>query len=1053
MAGLNKKIQKAAASAGKSSGQSQQPAPSRNSPQPSQQQDNKGLAPPGQPQPRDAGRRSPGSRSPRATTPVNPPPLPNKSHVRKVFYCSTPHTAGDGTGIPKDAKTFKTNYQASIPAGFRDELIVTSFNDVWVLVTPLSNSDLIGHFSPDRDVPTAGWIPFFKLTEGWHPDSYKAPQMDTGKLCTVVYPLPKAIALDPPYNSPPGAPLVACPSGVKAQIVRISQDGRWVQLNMIGNPNGSTGVIPSCRVKPHRWPCVVKTSYEPLREGITFGSEKPFPVKAGERGYIVRQSEGFGHWFHIALPFRIDGPRQGWVPDNRLTIHKSNEWGDFEMVIGEIANLKLDLGTREASTLYNTVKGLTQAFRNLSFLAPAFVNKFEDDKFGDEIALMMIEGMRNAGTFNIFSGGSFNSQALERAPKAFQLGYQGNSKTRLEGVYCIVYSRFPDGRPPHLYPGESVNMYSRSGQHKTNLKDQTMLITHYRLAKDSQKQIMVPVCVVQTDRMNRRILEQDVLCLVHGYNDKLLVNSKGKLAISKKKLSELEEIDTDCEDDDDNADEELESALQAFDAKGESKKPKGKKFTDLSVLTPAKRRAVHAEQAAEVQNLMNAVFKETGWKLPRKDWVGLNISTPLGETRGRSKTIWVKYDLPDRWQFRRSRFRTPGQRIQGKLFHSQVDTFIVNSKVVPEALKKDNAQYWLVVEIMKNSKKHPKSYYLGPDLGMWSDWEDTFTVGIKMEYESDGKWFQHYFQENGSPFAPQPLNKQPRDANGNRLVEQGSEASYAAMQGLRRAFLDIRTDSLPEWHEFYGMADVMEIVTNPAAPLSGQVILKRQGITRKPAPVRRSVDEIKKALIDAGATNVGCTADDFDEDDQAGMRKGAYARRPSFWRHKCDNCRVNQELRPEKYYDGVKEPNPVVRHGYYSGDKALTADERNLVETAGEGSSCLLKEGSNPPTCTFCWRRGLVCSFTKEVDLRQNVKLQKLLMPKTFINGTHSITEAQMTKLGLKTKKLAYDPEPEEIPDPRICDGVAESMFLAIQEGDLEAEESGAQEGRITYRY
>lgn len=125
---------------------------------------------------------------------------------------------------------------------------------------------------------------------------------------------------------------MACAKDQEAQIEKVSEDGRWVQLYMPGNSDRERGWMPASRVKVHRWPFAVKISYRPAKEpGMleALGGYAPFPIKAKEVGYVVSQSTQMGPWFNIALPFRPPtGPRQGWVPGDRLEVDKSSHWGE-----------------------------------------------------------------------------------------------------------------------------------------------------------------------------------------------------------------------------------------------------------------------------------------------------------------------------------------------------------------------------------------------------------------------------------------------------------------------------------------------------------------------------------------------------------------------------------------------------------------------------------------------------------------------------------------------------------------------------------------------------
>ncbi|KAL1648486.1 hypothetical protein SLS58_002241 [Diplodia intermedia] len=947
---------------------------------------------------------------PSSPTPKSKNKVPGKMDIGKIFWASTQWT-------PKASKSGPGAHM-QVDLNYGDEVNVVGFREGWAGIQKFDLYREAKH--KGTEAPTA-WVPFETLTEGWSPSAQKLPSgMLEGRKATAVRNYVGNITF---LNGigPDAGDQIHIHEGRNVELNKVSSDGRWAYARL--EDVGLKGWIPSSCLKLTRWPFIAIESFDPELERKTLQSGRKYvPLKKNDRGYILREVPG---WFEVALPYRTSGPRQGWVPGKRISSNKETNWGEFDLMLQSLKEIKIS-GQGQVP-IYDTAKALMKSFQNLTFLGGGMGAIINNPDAASDYATALVNGMRRAATFGKFSSPSFTSKDFFGVETAQPIGK--GFKHDYTCVYLIAYSGFPDGGCARIYGGHTMGLSKRTRSHYSVGWNEKRPYTHYVFGRKAKKSAVIPFCILdRQDPTFGRIIEQLVMCLFSTYHEKIIPFGGAQVKITTARLNQIQDLLSDDEGDDEDEDNiaqpEPEDSSSTGKGKGKAKSKKAQRLEDVK--DPRQRRALQAHHAAEIASCMKPALESTGWKLDKVDWKGLNISSPLGETDRAGKMAWVKYDLGDRWQFRRShlickKISSSNALVLRMAIMSGVGQFGLSTTVIPKAIK-EGSKYWITAEIMKNQRPHPCPWALLPELGPWSDWASVFTLAFKLEYhDEEGRWFQHYFQEVENPLSLLPDYRYFTKTGQKPQPVSGSQQMYATVKGLLSYFLRQEFPSAPTWWLDMGQADVREVIFNPADPATQKIRLQIPPKTQKPAPVRVPDQVMINQLASVGAQNIGRTLNSFSAAEKADLI-AEVDKRSGF---KCDSCRLNQVVLVDKVL-GARDPGAVVK----------------VLHNFGDASTRVCKPSTiDPSKCGCCWIRGIPCSFTPVHLAYANIPLQKLLMPRGYINGRTQAPKDAQKKFGLKKAKLAYNPYPEEIPDPLIQGGISETLFAVADDDVVVADE------------
>lgn len=835
----------------------------------------------------------------------------------------------------------------------------------------------------DGEAYRSGHVPAGILRLGWI--GKPAVKEDKGKLCRI----PRGFTPQKfwiPEETPPYSYQQACNSGEIGHIIALGYNNRWARVLLFQREKdilkAPCGWIPMCQLEFLKCPVTLKYDV-PVHPKVP----DSIAAKANEEGFLFRMSPDT-QWTKVGFPFRPGNP-QGWIPNNALNFSWSKTYGSAQLQLSNkllSSNQRKDL---ESNTLFKTITGVLHGFTKLNDPIPTgMANLIATHELRQTFAVKVMDSMKKANVFELFNGVHFSLADLAEAGSSRDAQYRsvGNhGANSASAVYLILYPGRVRGKS-YAYGGQSGHYINRDYDHTQSLKNpnnRQYNDFHYRTARttDIELRRFIIICSLPNyDPSTRRLIEQLIMCLCGLY---CVFVQPGNPGLHDQAISAIRDCDGEVEIEAD----ELGDALEDLDVGASDQDSRISRVPPWQITNKQERAEVHRQYAQEIMTMANQVFAQTGWVNKKKNWEGLNISSPLYEQPGKNEgTIWVRQETEDYYIFRKPAVPLNSSRevifsLYGpKGGRGAEDSVICKSNNSPPELKIGQA-YYVVVEIKKHGR-HPKPYALLPDLGHWQDWAEAKRLGIRFEYENKGQWRTHYFQNSSDPTA----KVSPMQGRNNIPPIPGSVQLYAETMALINFFMKrtMETQYRPVWWPNLGTGDIKAYTYNHMEQTWTINNIPETFIGH--GPIAKTKETIKQELHAAGAKNIDL----------------AWSERPlrnaggnTHYDKNCDFCLLNK-LRPSgvtiQSLDGFEM---LVRAAWgaanTSSTKTARADDQRLsCERFGQTNQC-----------KNCHDMGILCSYTVDWnELKRNIELQKLLMPQSFIHGRINCPTDQRGPMG-----------------------------------------------------
>jgi hypothetical protein len=318
--------------------------------------------------------------------------------------------------------------------------------------------------------------------------------------------------------------------------------------------------------------------------------------------------------------------------------------------------------------------------------------------------------------------------------------------------------------------------------------------------------------------------------------------------------------------------------------------------------------------------------------------VGLNHESPISRFGIFKKSPWTRVRDPNGMTIYRTRLynarKTKSQSydcvIIGGANEDEDNRFRVQYSTDPRPPV--NARSAVVVEIKDNGERHPVPYARLSPIGGIRGSAECNAVGIRVEWEENGKTMTMPLQSNTSY---QVL----ADAHGNAL--RGVQYNLVKIQSLRRCLEQVKLANPQSWMKNYGIARVLDVSFNH---LRQEYILKEIFNEDAPITLTKSQIVVDKAEIIQAYRDIGVPRDRIDSTWEV-LGQPAIGR----LRKTCDRCYALCRIRVVSNIPSVP-------------------------------SGCNHSAG-NP--CEACRGMGTVCTFTDTDDLKADSRLVEAV---TFIS-------------------------------------------------------------------
>lgn len=180
---------------------------------------------------------------------------------------------------------------------------------------------------------------------------------------------------------------------------------------------------------------------------------------------------------------------------------------------------------------------------------------------------------------------------------------------------------------------------------------------------------------------------------------------------------------------------------------------------------------------------------------------------------------WTRRDLQDRMVFTREAYTFQSTYADGVSMtlnfcahaYGQRSDATVSVPADPAHGLEVGTQFWPLWEVMTNGASHPAPHFRVPDIGCFSNWNETRNVanmvGLKVIWQHNGQWYAKYVQRSNS---------------GGHLVDffstdQGSLNTYAVGAGLfayfTRSSWDIANSPQAGFYRNFDEIEVLEAQT------------------------------------------------------------------------------------------------------------------------------------------------------------------------------------------------------------------------------------------------
>lgn len=524
-------------------------------------------------------------------------------------------------------------------------------------------------------------------------------------------------------------------------------------------------------------------------------------MQTGDKGKILGKPGGEGNgWIRVT---RIRDGVNGFVPVICINPGNRNKYGEIEfldkLLVASHAPL-LGKPLVGPQPFRNHVKAFLEAVyanRHTFHLIPDwFVETVEQENFIDDVSGRIIKGVSQAGLLHILNRDDFTMQELRDAGTAVK------RSTHLSGIYAIFYEQFRVKVPfdGATYVGKSGDFGKRDVEHVTATKDKTQQGVHYSIARLADKRTMFPLCLLSGKDEYFHVAEQVFIALLETYCEEVL----GSFLLDSKATGDIK-IEWDKWKDD----------------------------------------RVAARFFAGITNQLKGY---TNWPggLARAGFgssKGLNWQSPMSVGTFGATTAFSKTTTPDGvMHFRKvgavvSKGRTPLMHIKGK---HQFNPYRPGEWTDP----KEGDLCHVVAEIVPQGQVHPAPYGRHPGLGPFSDWQDSFRLGFRIEWQiGDGSWRRRYLQSAAM------WNFADKDV-------PGSWSSYAVSMGLIRYFLQQHVHNPPHWYRDYGVARIKEANFDWLSQ-TVQTSDLEPSLDPVPKPATLTLGQMGDRIRALGATNVG----------------------------------------------------------------------------------------------------------------------------------------------------------------------------------------------------
>ncbi|TIA63857.1 hypothetical protein D6C77_01818 [Aureobasidium pullulans] len=228
----------------------------------------------------------------------------------------------------------------------------------------------------------------------------------------------------------------------------------------------------------------------------------------------------------------------------------------------------------------------------------------------------------------------------------------------------------------------------------------------------------------------------------------------------------------------------------------------------------------------------------------------------------------------------------------------------------------------IVIEVKPNNERHEVPYARLPPVGSVRGYAECNSVGIRVEWQEEGKTMS-------MPVQSQISYRIVEDANGNAV--RGVQFNLVKMQGLLRHLRQIKLAASPAWFKNYGVARILDVTYDHLRQEFSmkEIFNQDPALTLTKHDIVLTNDEVKQAFFDIGVPR--------------------------------ERINVSWEVLNQKGH-GLKRK---------TCDRCYTM---NLIRALGNALPAECDHGPGKP-CSACNGMGLWCTFTDTDDLRGNMAL------------------------------------------------------------------------------
>ncbi|KAI6853898.1 hypothetical protein KC323_g9101 [Hortaea werneckii] len=575
-----------------------------------------------------------------------------------------------------------------------------------------------------------------------------------------------------PKNPPPPLPerpIIITRFHARAGHITVLEGQRGVLIQRVDNTTarvrmsitGIQGLVAwQCIKLETGWPYVAVNTWSPA-PGAGDPRYRYVSIYAGDEG-IIDEGEVVG-WnedgtlARVTFHERKQGRQHGWVRAEAIKIGTKQRYGDWVSVNKQLlTQVSVNFATNaNPGKAWQAVKALCDALGQNSSHVALFDSTIaaliadETSRINSTNAIIM--GMDRAGVLLIFNNP--NSGIDEIATQANDASVKG--KPNRSGVYARLYALIK-GERDHgaVYTGSTQEFQTRDKQHSERLATPKCRATsHAQAFLHAQKKCVKALCELRPEEETLMLLaEQILLLLIGSYDPKVLPRPQDSTA---SKLAAGETFDADeasrrIAEEVSGVQPGGETFAAQVDIEEEGRELQGQEDVDEADKGAASklRWKNMKTSAAQILAIATKALQHVHWtpmiKRPSPkfgSYQGLNIASPA--TLAYTGVVYTRHTIPGQMQVYRRSSRQCKPEGRSKFVGKIGGPSPAGIEILTAANEGPDygSRAYMVYEVTLDGKPHPKAWARLPGVCLYDDDHRAMTLGIRMEWEEDGRWY------------------------------------------------------------------------------------------------------------------------------------------------------------------------------------------------------------------------------------------------------------------------------------------------------------------------